>query len=180
MEIRYTISLEDHKAYHHEIRSAVPGLINIRCLQSLGGPAFLLLMLWLFTNLEYGWWPTLLGVIPAVVLGIYLWRESPGLWKQANLEAMYSQGKLAGHIGEHSLELREDGVLERNSGGEHLSHWDQIENIHLTDQRAFFVTRTQLAYILPKSAIVEGDYEKFLEKAIADWKRLARKPPASS
>src|SRR5436190_5397519 len=117
MLIRYTIALDDHKAYHDAIRSAVPGFIKIRLLQSAGGPLFLLFLVWLFTEYEHGLWPTLVGAVPAALLGVYLWRESPGLWKRANLDAMYREGKLGGHVGEHSLELREDGVLERNTAG---------------------------------------------------------------
>ena len=171
MLIRYTIALDDLKAYHDAIRSAVPGFVRIRCLQSIGGPLFLLVLLWLPTHFEHGWWPTLVGVLPAAALGIYLLRESPGLWKRANLDAMYRAGKLDGHLGEHSLELREDGVLERNRAGEHLSHWDQIENIYSTPQRTFFVTKTHLGYVLPKPSIVEGSYEAFVAAANANWRK---------
>jgi hypothetical protein len=126
--------------------------------------------LWKFTHYDYGWWPTLLGVIPMLGLGWYLWRESPGLWRRANLDVMLQNGKLDGHLGEHSLEIRDDGLVERNAAGEHLSHWQEIESICTDPRHTFFVTKTQLAYVLPRHAVVEGDYDQFVESARAHWK----------
>lgn len=171
MVIRYSISLDDHKAYQHAVRSAVPGFLQIRCVQSIGGPLCLLFLVWIATHFEYGWWPTVIGILIAPLLGIYLWRESPGLWRRSRLDEMYRSGKLNGHVGEHSLELREDGLVERNAAGEHLSHWDQIDNIHSTANRTFFVTKTQLAYILPESSVTSGNYESFVAAAVAEWRK---------
>jgi hypothetical protein len=142
-------------------------------MQAIGGPVFLLLCVWLFTHYEHGWWPTLLGVIPSLLLGYYLWRESPGLWRRANLDAMYQQGKLSGYLGEHTLEIREDGLLERNAAGERLSHWGEIENVYTTSDHTFFVTRTQVAYVLPRRSVLEGDYDQFIEAAQNHWKKAS-------
>ena len=170
MQIRYTIGLEYLQAYHDEIRSALPGFYRIRCLQSVGGPLFLLFFVWLMTHFEYGWWPTLSGIIPALLVGFYLWSQSPGLWVRANLDGMHREGKLDGHLGEHLLEVSDNGVIERNEAGEHLSHWPEIENIYSTTQRTFFVTKCRVGYVLPKSSVVEGDYDEFVRTAVLKWK----------
>jgi hypothetical protein len=132
MQIRYSIALEDHKAWQGAVRSAWPGFLMIRCTQSIGGPGFLLLCLWLFTYTQHGWWPTILAAGPALALGYYLWRASPGLWRKARLDMLHREGKLSGHIGEHTLEIGTDGLVERNAAGEHLSRWAEIENVYTT------------------------------------------------
>jgi hypothetical protein len=171
MQIRYSIALEDHKAWQGAVRSAWPGFLMIRCTQSIGGPGFLLFCVWLFTYAEHGWWPTILATGPALALGYYLWRASPGLWRKAKLDMLHHEGKLNGHLGEHTLEVRSDGLLERNAAGEHLSRWAEIENVYTTPQHTFFVTKTQLAYVLPKQSVLEGNYDQFIETARACWKR---------
>lgn len=170
MRIRYSVELEDHKAYRSAIRSAFPDSRMIRCLQSIGGPSFLLFCLWLLTPPDYAWWAALAGVLPAAVLGFYLWRQSPGLWTAANPDKLYLQGKLKGHLGEHTLESLPDGLIERNAAGEHFSRWPEIEVIYSTTQHTFFVTKSRLAYILPRRSILEGDYDQFVKNARIHWR----------
>jgi len=169
MTVRYTIALEDHKAFQAAVRSAVGGFLQVRCLQSFGGPISLLFLVWLFTHYEYGIWPTIAGIAPAIALSIYLWRESPGLWRRANLESMHREGKLSGHLGEHSLEISKDGLLECNAAGQHLSRWREIQTIYSTAEHTLFITRTSTGYILPKKSVIEGNYEQFIESARALW-----------
>ncbi len=171
MEIRYAIALEDHKAWQGAARAALPGFLMLRCTQSIGGAGLLLFVFWVFTYTEHGWWPTLAAAGPALALGYYLWRTSPGLWRKARLEQLNEAGKLNGHLGEHTLKIGPDGIVERNAAGEHLSRWKEIENVYTTPQHTFFVTKTQLAYVLPKHSIVEGNYEQFIEAARGYWRQ---------
>ena len=170
MQIRYSITVEDHKAWQGAVRSAWPGFLMIRCTQSIGGPGFLLFCVWLFTYTQCGWWPTVLAAVPAVALGYYLWSASPGLWRKAKVDMLYHEGKLSGHLGEHTLEIRSEGIVERNAAGEHLSRWAEIENVYTTPRHAFFVTKAQLAYVLPKLSVIEGNYDEFIEAVRAYWK----------
>ena len=112
----------------------------------------------------------MLAAVPAVALGYYLWRASPGLWRKAKVDMLYQEGKLSGHLGEHTLEIRSDGMVERNTAGEHLSRWTEIEKVYTTPLHTFFITRTQLAYVLPRLSVIEGDYDQFIEAARAHWK----------
>jgi hypothetical protein len=175
MRIRHNITLDDYKAYQAAFRSVSPEFLKIRCLQSFGGPSFLVFFVWLLTYYEYGWWPTAIALTPAAGLGFYLWKESPGLWVRANLDERYRKGELDGHLGEHQLEFREDGILERNKAGEHLSHWEQINKIYSTESRTFFCTISGLGYILPKRSVIEGDYDEFVRVATEEWRKRRAK-----
>jgi hypothetical protein len=87
---------------------------------------------------------------------------------------LHQEGKLSGHLGEHTLEIGKDGLLERNLAGERLSRWAEIENVYTTPQHTFFVTKTQSAYVVPKHAVLEGNYDQFIESARAYWKGSSR------
>lgn len=174
MKLVFKITLDDFKTFQNEFRSTMRGFLQIRLLQSIGAPSLFLLFIWFSTEYRWGWLPTLISSIPAAALGFYLWRESPGLWVRSNLEVMYSEGRLSGHLGTHSLEISEEGIIEKNEAGEHFSRWNQIENIHSTDNYTFIVTKLQIGYIVPRDQIIEGDYNAFLAVTWRKW--LEHKP----
>ena len=170
MRIRFSIVLGDLQAYQESIRSSVSGFAIIRCMQSIGGPAYLLYFLWAYTHWQYGLVPTLFGALPGLYLGYYLWKESPGLWVKTDLKRLYEEGKLSGHLGDHTLELRPDGIVERNAAGECFERWSEIDTVYSTDRHTFFVSKAEGAFVLPRYSIVEGDYAPFVESAHALWR----------
>ena len=157
-------------------RTAIPGFSSLRLFQSIGGPICLLGCLYFLTFYRYSWWPTLGGVLPAAILGFYLWRASPGLWFKANLDALYCSGRLDGHLGDHVLDISEDGITEKNVAGNSFSRWREILNIHSTEKHTFFVTLLQRTYVLPAKSVTEGSYPDFVAQAKDLWLRNREQP----
>ena len=75
---------------------------------------------------------------------------------------MYSEGSNKGMLGEHELEITEDGIIERSPYNETRTAWGAVERIESTPDHTFIYAGSMMAHVIPHSRINEGDYKAFL------------------
>lgn len=116
----------------------------------------------------------------AVLLGALGWgaRASVGFWLLGGLillfwfavfprrlEAMqrnftertYQAGKNAGLLGPHTVELTDEGVVERTPVRELKVKWEAVEKVASTDSHLFLWTSGFNALVLPRRAFADED-----------------------
>ncbi len=72
------------------------------------------------------------------------------------------EGSGKGILGEHELDLTESGIVERTDFNEHNVTWQGIGKIVSTKDHTFIYVGENMAHILPRSSILEGNYESFV------------------
>ena len=72
------------------------------------------------------------------------------------------EAKNKSSLGEHELELVQDGLVERTAAGEKKTKWLGIERIETSAAHTFVYSGAATAYVIPKSTVREGDYESFI------------------
>jgi len=75
---------------------------------------------------------------------------------------MYAEGQNRGIIGEHELQVDNEGLVEKTPLGEVRLGWDAIRNIVSYNNRTYIFISDTNAYILPKDSTVQGDYDVFV------------------
>ena len=75
---------------------------------------------------------------------------------------MYGDGQNRGIIGEHELGIDADGLVEKTPYGEVRQGWDAIRNVVSYNDRTYIFISDANAYIIPKNATVQGDYDAFV------------------
>jgi hypothetical protein len=75
---------------------------------------------------------------------------------------MYGDGQNRGIIGEHELQIDADGLVEKTPLGEVRQGWDSIKKVVSHNNRTYIFISDTNAYILPKNATVQGDYDAFV------------------
>lgn len=71
-----------------------------------------------------------------------------------------SEGSNKGAVGEHELELAENGLIEKSEYGEARFSWDIVERLGFTPDYTFIYTGSSSGIIIPKAGVIEGDYEE--------------------
>lgn len=75
---------------------------------------------------------------------------------------LYAERSNKGLLGEHQLEVAEDGIVERTAYNETRMAWGAVERVESTPEHTFICLGAGRAYIIPHNSIVEGDYKAFL------------------
>ena len=88
------------------------------------------------------------------------------------------EGANKGMIGEHELEIDEQGLFERTAFNESRQSWACVERIERTETHAFIYISSMAAHVIPRDSATVGDFEPFVEKATEYW--LAANPAAAN
>jgi hypothetical protein len=75
---------------------------------------------------------------------------------------LYAEGQNKGFLGEHELEVADDGLIGRSPYSESKIAWGTVERIETTPEYTFLYVGSVSAYIIPHNRIIEGDYRAFL------------------
>lgn len=86
------------------------------------------------------------------------------------VRGVYKTGANRGTIGEHEIEIDEDGLVERTEVSETRQSWRGVERIDETETHAFFFVSPLMAYIIPKQSIITGDPVTFIATAKTFWR----------
>jgi hypothetical protein len=78
------------------------------------------------------------------------------------LKQIYGDGKNAGVIGEHDLEILQDGIREMTVVNEQLTKYPGIERVEVTQTHVYIYIGPIYAYIIPKAKVTEGDLDAFI------------------
>ena len=150
MKVVFNLEVEDLKLFQEKYRSFHPGFIHLRLLQSIFGPSMILFCLYIVSNSKFGLVPLYIMIIPAILLGFYLWRYSPGLWVKSNLDEQNAKGKLDGIVGINTLIIEENGIREINGAGEKLTFWNRFFKTYKFESHFFLIDKLQNSIIIPK------------------------------
>ena len=82
---------------------------------------------------------------------------------------LYQEGENKGTLGEHELELDDNGLVERTEVNESRLSWQGVERIAETDEHAFIYISSMMAHVIPKQSVTSGDVEAFMAKAKQLW-----------
>ncbi len=75
---------------------------------------------------------------------------------------LFREGKNKGFLGVHELEINDYGILTKSEYGEGKIAWAMIDRIGLTPDYTFIFTGAHKVIPLPKSRVIEGDYDAFV------------------
>jgi hypothetical protein len=67
-------------------------------------------------------------------------------------------------LGEHEVEIREDGLRAKGGASEGLTYWNGLTRLVRGPQYAIIFTGTTTAHVIRKKSVVEGDIEAFLDE----------------
>lgn len=160
MEIKYEIDLEDivafnlsHFKHSPSARKQFWGTYVIWVLISVP-----VLMTYLSNNFQ----SLICGAIACLAWALIF----PRLYKRQiskQTQNMYREGKTAGNLGEHSLSLTEEALIERSADGETKTIWRAIDRVVESKDHLFIYINPIAAHIVPKKKIKLGNHERFLE-----------------
>ena len=96
----------------------------------------------------------------------------------AKFVACIKQGTNKGTLGEHELEIDDNGLVERTEVTETRQSWHGVERIVETDEHAFIYVSSMMAHVIPKHSVIAGDPNEFIARAKQLW--LAANPNAEA
>lgn len=80
------------------------------------------------------------------------------------LRKYYAGEKNRGFIGDHEMELTEEGLIHRTAYTESKLAWGVIERIESTKEHTFIFVGTNAAIIIPHERITQGVYGVFMQE----------------
>ncbi len=87
-----------------------------------------------------------------------------------HVRGVYKEGANKGTIGQHEIEIDENGLVERTEVNEARWTWGGIERIEESDTHAFIYVSSVMAHIIPKQSVFAGDPGTFIAKARELWR----------
>lgn len=158
ISLRYANTMQDIIAFNEFHYRRSPALRRIMgLLQWLGAITIFLAIL-----METG---GIMGVIGAAIVAGGFAAIYPLLLRRLirwQVRLMYSEGRNKGTLGEHEMEICEDGVIERSPYRETKTAWAAIERIEITPEYTFLYASSMSAYVIPHKSILAGDYRMFM------------------
>jgi len=67
-------------------------------------------------------------------------------------------------VGEHELEILDDGLVERTEYNENKSSWAGIERVVSTPRYTFIYITSVSAHVVPRESVSDGDYDAFTQE----------------
>jgi len=105
----------------------------------------------------------LLGLFAVFAVPLYL--LYPKHYKKKyreQIKKLYPEGENKSVLGEHEIIIEIDGFTEKTHYNQNKQSWEAIEKIvHVENALYIFISSLQ-AYIIPKNAIFEGNYDDFV------------------
>lgn len=169
MKICYENSMEDVYAFqeHYLVSSQTirNKLIMNRICGALFIPLFTSLFAWFFVREAF-----LFFVISGTVVGLTAYLFYPKYWRaraRKYLDKLYREGRASNVLGNHELEITDEGLFARSPLGEGKNYWDKLGPVVETDTHLFIHVTPLAAHIIPKKKISPDTFAEF-RKLIAD------------
>jgi hypothetical protein len=106
-------------------------------------------------------------VFGALVGGVFMFVVVPHLtrWNlRVQMRKILREGRNKSVVGEHELEILDEGLLERTEYNETKSSWAGIERVVSTPQYTFIYITSVSAHVIPRESVSEGDYDAFIQE----------------
>jgi len=85
----------------------------------------------------------------------------------------YKDEKISPLIGRHQLCIVENGLKCTTDVSEELVYWKGISNIETLQDHTYIYLGRNKAYVIPRSSVAEGNYEKFVNNVSDLWRTNA-------
>ncbi len=160
MKIRYKNSLEDliqFNLYHFE---QSPSLQRKMAGLKWGMAALAAAVIGVLGLLQGSVAPVVLGLVTGgACLFVIPWYVRKDM--RRNVERLYSEQKSDALLQERELEITETGLVMRSPLGETFAPWNGIVGVASTPGYTFVYDQPLQAHVIPRRAILQGDYDGF-------------------
>lgn len=163
MRLRYENTMDDAIAFNDFHYAHSPTMKRAVRINKWG----MGLMAFIFYSFVPGNKNTTINVTIAFVLACLFVLIYPSLVRyniKRQVHKFYSEGNNKGFLGEHDIEIVEDGVIARSAYSETKTAWGAVERIETTPEHTFIYISAVTALIIPHDRITEGDYKAFLSE----------------
>ncbi|MEH7178280.1 YcxB family protein [Neobacillus vireti] len=156
MKIIYNLTEEDYlnfNLFHIKNSESASKSFNI---QRYSIPIIYLIVAYVFSNLADI--PFLYAFIPFLIMGIFWVLFYPKYFQnriKSQTKKMIREGKNEGLLGEHTMLLTEDGIIDTNSNGETKVNWSGVVKMMEDNSNLYLYNSSVSAYIIPKRELKE-------------------------
>lgn len=158
----YEVTMEDVVAFNRFHHKSSPHVRRQVRIAQLGGSAALLVAGGALALLDT--WVLAAGsLLASVVYGFTLPWHIERTTKR-NVEKLFSEGDNPSLLGPHTLELADDGLVERTVIGEQKTHWVGIQRIAESETHTFIYTGALTAHIVPRARLEAEAYQAFIDE----------------
>jgi hypothetical protein len=161
MRIVYEVSRTDIEGlmlYHYQHGAATAAL---RTFAQYVLPAVVLggFTVW---GIVQGAWPLpVFGALLAIMLRALMPRTMA--WSiRASVARILAQGGADRLLGRHTLEIREDGLVDCSDVENYVHPWDELVDVVTLPDRAYVYVGAREAYVIVRERVREGDYQGFV------------------
>jgi hypothetical protein len=179
MRIKYQTVEDDYVALNVFCSRHSPYIRRLRTIVGMILPGFLLILILSQALYYHDWVSAVIGVV--ILGGLSVWMQAGRSRRTERIaRKLFREGKNKGFLGIHELEIDDYGILAKSEYGEGKIAWAVIERIGATPDYTFIFTGAQKVIPLPKSRIIEGDYDVFVAELTSRFKKLAEMAPKLS
>ncbi|MGD0572998.1 MAG: YcxB family protein [Sedimentisphaerales bacterium] len=174
MRIKYNVVEDDAVAAYIVIARHSPYVRRQRVISGLIVLGLFLVIVLSKALYSKDWGVAVIGVVIAVGLAVWI---LAGKNRRTGRVArkLFREGKNKGFLGVHELEINDYGILTKSEYGEGKIAWAVIEHIVSTPDYTFLFTGANKAIPLPKSRILEGDYDAFVAELTSRFEQFTVK-----
>jgi hypothetical protein len=156
-QVSYVLTLADIHAFNQHYAQTSPVVRRARLRVRLAMTFFLALLLSALgwgARADVGFW-----VMGAVIIAFWfaIFPRRLESMQRTFTERTYAVGKNAGLLGPHTVELTEEGIVERTPVRELKVKWEAMERVAHSDQHLFLWTSGFNALVLPRRAFESED-----------------------
>ncbi|MFJ5717779.1 YcxB family protein [Neobacillus sp. NPDC093127] len=151
MEINYHLTEDDYlnfNLYHVKNSKAAMRTLNI---QRFLMPIFFIAAAYLFSTIDDV--PFLWMLVPFIIVSILWFIFYPKYFYNhvaRGTRKMIKEGKNEGLLGDHTMRLSDEGIVDSNSNGETKVNWSGIHEFKESSDTFYLYNSAISAYILPK------------------------------
>ena len=168
MEIKYHITEEDYLKFNlFHINNSESANKSLKT-QRFATPFVYIIFAYIFANIADI--PFLYALIPFLIVGI-LWVIFYPKYFQTRIlsqtKKMLREGKNEGLLGEHTMILSEDGIVDSNPNGETKVNWSGIIKLQEDESNLYIYNSAVSAYIIPKRELnVVEDVREYIKSKL--------------
>jgi hypothetical protein len=181
MKIRYENTMDDLMAFHDHYVTQTPRMKRIWSAYRWIGAAVVFLA-GFFRESASGNQDTIfrltIAVVGAVIVALII--KPLMLWSARFLtRQLLSNGNNRGFLGEHELEIVDEGLIERTEYNESKAAWGGFDRIESNSQYTFLFVGPATAHVIPHNRLLSGDYKAFMTEFRERYKPDQKLTPSS-
>lgn len=161
--IRYTNSIDDLIAWHIYHLKNFPSMRRDFYMYQIGIPGVIFAFFLCQAILQKDLSALIAGFLGALV-GYILSNCSYDVIIKGTVKKILRDGSAKGILGEHILELINTDIIEKTNFNEMKNKISSLERIEITPEYAFIYINSFQAHVIPRSSILEGDFEDFIQE----------------